>query len=307
MHGPEHVIALDQENRGLVAVIDGAIPVPFDPHSSLGALPVGGGYVVADQNAWAVRNPRSQSQYCWDTQADLDQFLDELAVRGYRAMAVANKTANNLYVRARLEQADAVIALADHVHRKIGSPAAGPGNIAWCGCIAHRTFDGGSRVLPGKVATIDRSFGQRTLVVDDFLVLQNRPGGYTSAFMDAALAIAWGALDREGRDLLGMLKTRCEAKSLNRVAAIAVCTHSPWTGGLRTHGGAPWGVGFICDRVIGLNGAMQGTGAGAAGNPMRAVLRSLGKGKSPEKLGPTDRAVRTVIRALQAHPALPHV
>jgi hypothetical protein len=301
-NGPAHIVTLDQEQRGLVAVVDGGPTRPFTPAVDLGDLPDGGGLVVADRNTWAVRNPRSQSQYCWGSQRELDDFLLELAVRGYRAVSVANKHANTLYVRFGLPQTDAVTALALHVHASIAEPAP-PGSDPTfaCGCARHRSFDGGSTVTPGSSGTIDRSFGQRAVVANDFLVLQNRAGGYDCPFVDGAVNVVWAGLSGDQRDLLGLKKTRPEAKlSRNKVAALAVCTHDPRTGKRRTHNGGPWGVGFICDRVIGLNGTMRGTGPRAPGNPMRAVLRNLGRGRHPERLNAVDTAARAAIRALRA-------
>lgn len=312
-----NIVALDQEQGGILAVVNGASPALFDPldPAHLAGLPAGGGYVVADANTWAVRNQFSQSQYCWATEPARAAFLAALAALGYRSMVVANKLANSLYVSSGHSQADAVIALYDYVHHQIADPKGRPmpvgtGPVLGCGaCTHHWSFDSGHAVRPTAAATIDISCGQRKLVARDFLVAQN-DGGYVSAFADDAIAIAWAALDRPGRAALNLKKTRPEAAgSRNRLLAVAVCTHDPATGVLRTHQGRPWGVGFITKRVIGLCGTMRGTGERAPGNPMRAVLRVLGR-RSGTKANPaeravTDRAVRTVIRALQQHPVLP--
>jgi hypothetical protein len=305
MHTPgANIVALDQEQHAIVAVINGAATTMFDPANDLDQLPDGGGVVVADENVWAVRNPLSQSQYCWTDHDTLDEFLNQLTDRGYHAVSVPNRAARNMYVRARYDQADAVRALAEHVHDRVADGHTdGP---LWCGCRAHRRYDGGRPVRSAARNRCDRSYGQRGDVVTDFLHLQNDIG-YDNAFLDAAVDIVHAALTPDQRDLLNLLKRKPCAKNRNRVAVVAVCTHDPWTGQLRTHNGQRWGRSFIRERVLGLNGTMQGVGARTAGNPMRAVLRSLGRGKKPERLNATDRAVHAALVALQQHPQLPAV
>jgi hypothetical protein len=298
-----NIVALDQENHGLVAVINGSDPRPFDPSVDIGLLPVGGGVVVADANAWAVRNPLSLSQYCWDTADELEMFLRRLRDAGYEAQSIPNPLARRLYVRSGHAQADAVVALAEHVHDRVADQLE-TGSL-WCGrCDEHVSFTGGRPVRRGRTETVDRSFGQRDLVKVDFLTLQNDLR-YDTPFVDEAVAVVWEGTTRAQRDLLNLKKTICEPKNPNRVAAIAACTHNPWTGELRTHDGVPWGRRFIRRRVIGLNGTMCGTGPGTAGNPMRAVLRSLGRGKTPAVLNDIDGAVTAAIWALQRHGDLP--
>lgn len=317
---PDNIVTLDQEGRGLVAVVNGGPVRDFHP-DDVDDLPAGGGYVVADANVWQVRNDRSQSQYCFADVDTRDRFIAELEARGYRARLVSNKHAQTLYVRRQMAQADAVVALYDEVHRQVravdGAPIVVPGEpLLGCGtCTSHTTFDGGRRVRD-RGDHIDRSFGQRARVVDDFLLLQNA-GGYDSAFLDAAVEAVWSHLDRDQRALLNMKKrvARCHPKDRNRLASIVVCTHDPITGELRRHDGAPWGRAFITRRVIGLNGTMRGTGPRTPGNPMRAVLRILGRRSWTAKANKIDRAeraaldacVRAAIRALQAHGTLPAV
>lgn len=300
---PVNVVALDQENHALVAVINGAGPVPFDPVAGLAALPAGGGLVIADGNAWSVRNPLSASQYCWPTAAAREQFLAGLAARGYTAIHVANKLANTLYLREGLPQADAVLALSRYAHTQIAR---------------HGRFDSGHPVRDSRG---DISFGQREQVTVAFLRLQNT-GGYATAFTQEVITIAWHAFhaladsdparSRALKKIFGLAQ-RTPALSSNgspnKVTAVACCTHDPDTGTLRTHAGAPWGREFITRRIIGLSGAMRGTGALAPGNPMRAVLRALGR-RHGEKINAgerslTDAGVRILIRALQEHPQLP--
>ena len=306
---PVHIVTLDQEQKALVAVINGSAPAVFDPAADIDRLPQGGGYVVADGNAWAVRNELSQSQYCWPTQDALDAFLNELSDRGYRAVTVANKLANTVYQRSEYDQADAVRALYDYVHAQtsVGKGRDLPGDpddqgqqVLGCGsCTRHYAFDSGHPVRPARG---DKSFGQRDIVSAHFLRVQNTDG-YTSAFAQEIIDAAWHALDRDGRKLFNLAIRTPTCSSPNRLMAVASCTHDPFTGQLRTHNGQPWGVGFITRHVIGLSGAMRGTGEGAPGNPMRAVLRVLGRRHGDkvnrEERAQMDRYVRVLIRAFQ--------
>jgi hypothetical protein len=61
------------------------------------------------------------------------------------------------------------------------------------------------------------------------------------------------------------------------------------------------GTNFIIRHVIGLNGMMTGTGSRSPGNPMRAVLRSLGRGNDPKERAERDRLVPVLIRAFRKH------
>ena len=309
---PHNIVALDQERKAIVAVVNGGMPVIFDPVRDVANLPTGGGYVVADANVWAVRNDLSKSQYCWETEADRDAFVNALESAGYRAIVVANMLAKTLYMRQGLPQSDAVRALYTYVHDQVSSPkgrsAAPLTTSLGCGtCTYHWTFDSGHPVRPPAAGSVDQSFGQRRIVARDFLRLQN-DGGYESDFAQDALAVAWAAWTPEQREAMGLKKTRPTGQA-NRVAAIAVCTHDPDTGQLRTHEGAPWGRNFIMRHLIGLNGVMRGTGPLAPGNPMRAQLRLCGRRHGAktnrESRALMDQAVRVAIHALQQHPVLP--
>lgn len=311
-----NIVTIDQENHAIHAVVNGAATVVFDPAADLDTLPAGGGYVVADGNTWSVRNERSQSQYCWDTETDLAEFITALGSRGYRAVTVANKLANTLCTTYQVAQADAVRALYFYVHDQVSQPTgrAEPDQLGTasgplvCGCTSHSSFDSGHSVRLGPPRG-DASFGARAQVTSSFLVLQNT-GGYDSPFADAVVAVAWDALDGRGRALFNMLAKSpvCHVANRNRLMAVAVCTHDPATGALRMHGGRRWGLAFITGRVIGLNGTMRGTGDRAPGNPMRAVLRVLGR-RSGAKVNRAERAeldrhVGVLIRALGTHPVL---
>lgn len=317
---PTHIVTLDQEDKDLVIVIDGAPTTYFDPANDLRLLPAGGGLVIADGNVWAVRNPLSQSQYCWSSTTDRDLFLTELERRGYRAISVSNKLAESLYRRTGEAKADAVRALYSYAHTQVSTPkgahqqqhhdhlnaAAGQtGTALPCGCQRHYGFDSGRPVGTDRDGRGDRSRGQRARVVRDFLRLQN-DDGYDSDFTADVIAVAWEALDRQGRELFNLAKTRPQLganKSPNRLLAVAVCTHDPYTGALRTHEGRPWGRSFIVRSILGLNGLMRGTGPAAPGNPMRAVLRVLGRrtkdNVNRDERAAMDRSVNQIIRALQ--------
>ena len=307
--GPVNVVAIDQENRGIVAVVNSGPTTPMTPSTFAAQLPSGGGIVVGDANVWSVRTPFSVSQYCWSTQADLDEFVEALAAAGYQAVVVANKFANNLIAKHKVVQAEAVRALCAEVHDQLERSAravqtAPAGSGLPCGCAAHGTFDGGHVLRPSRG---DRSFGQREVVSRSFLRLQNT-GGYQSPFAEDIIQLAWEHLDGEGREVFGMLKTRPECKVPSKLMAIAVCTHYPGTGELRMRDGQPWGLNFIVRHVIALNGNMSGTGARTAGNPMRAVLRVRGI-RAPGRRLPVDKAararldlyVRELIRVFQEH------
>lgn len=328
MNGPVNLIALDQERGGIVAVINGvahwdpdtteisvddlSLPHLFDPVRHLNQLPVGGGIVVADGNTWSVRNELSVSQYCWADEVSRADFIEALAERGYRAINVANKLTESLYRRNGLPQALAVVALYRYAHAQVsssrGRPSAGQAaspSALPCGCEEHWSFDSGYPVRPSHG---DISFGMRRDVTQSFLRLQNNDG-YQSAFAADVVDIAWTALDREGRQCFNLKLTKPTCDSRNRLMAVAACTHDPDTGQMRTYQGKPWGVGFITRHIIGLNGTMRGTGLRSPGNPMRAVLRVLGRRHGAkvnrDERAALDRATRTLIRALQQHPMIP--
>lgn len=301
MSGP-NIVALDQEQGGIVAVVNGSEPFQFHA-DELGCLPPGGGWVVADVNTWAVRQPLSLSQYCWESQAQRDHFVEELSALGYVARGISNQLANRLYRNAGMSACDAVRALARHVHTAVASDS-GPGGL-WCGtCGSHQRFDGGRTIRQGPDMTVDRSFGVRAEVSAAFLRIQSDLG-YRCAFVDAAVTAVWEGLTPTQRDLMNLRRRTPTAVHPGRVAAVAVCTHDPSTGRLRIFEGRPWGVRFICRRVIGLNGQMTGTGPSAAGNPMRAMLRAVGLGRRSDLLAEMDRAVVAAIWALRGVPQLP--
>jgi len=304
-----NIVALDQEQGGIMAVINGRrewstpdatpdgtdwraderMPQLFDPVADLSWLPAGGGFVVGDGNLWAVRNELSVSQYCWPDHATRERFIDELEKRGYKAFQISNKLAESLYRKEGVAQALAVVALYHYTEELVGRTG---------------SFDSGYTV---RASRGDNSFGQRRQVVEDFLRLQNMKG-YESGFADDVVQIAFDALSRDQRPLFGLGKTKASCKSRNRLMAVAVCTHDPVTGLLRTHEGQPWGMGFITRHILGLNGVMRGTGERSPGNPMRAVLRILGRRHGDKvdaaERAALDKAVRDVIRALRAHPQL---
>jgi hypothetical protein len=254
-------------------------------------LPEGGGIVVADGNTWSVRNDLSVSQYCWPDEESRATFLAALDERGYKAISVSNKLTESLYRSAGMTQPLAVVALYHYAARLVE---------------ANGSFDSGHAVRPSRG---DNSFGQRRTVVEDFLRLQNT-NGYDSPFADDVVKIAWAALTPELRPLFRLNKRSaiCKPADRNRLMAVAVCTHDPRTGVRRTHQGRAWGMGFITRHIIGLNGVMRGTGERAPGNPMRAVLRILGRRHSDKinaaERSDMDRSIRIIIRALQAPPQL---
>lgn len=316
-HAVRNIVTLDQEGKGLVAVVNGGAPVVFDPTAGAAGLPSGGGYVVADANVWAVRNERSQAQFCWATDAELAWFVESVRAAGYQERVVSNTLAKSAIIRYGYSQAEAVCALWQLVHDQVcAAGVRDEGAVAGvfgCGrkCV-HGRYDGGHRVRLGRSEPVDRSFGERDRVVDSFLMVQNTPGAYESGFVAAAAQIAFDALDRHDRPLLNLNKTKVGTQSRNRVVALAVCTHDPLTGERRMFEGRPWGSGFIFGRVIGLNGVMCGTGLRTAGNPMRAVLRGLGRRRTADAVdrearAAIDRAARLVVRALQEHATLPPI
>lgn len=303
-----NIVTLDQEKRGLVAVLDGADAVPFDTTLDLDLLPVGGGLVIADANVWSVNTGKSQSQYCWPTSESRETFLAALAERGYTAVLVPNVLANRLYLAYGFKQADAVSALYAYAHDQVRRPVRDGEPQASCGCTHHGTFDSGH---PVRESAGDNSYGVRAEATDAFLFLQNS-GGYESPFAEAVTRLAWENLDRAGRDLFSIQVRTPTCKAPARLMAVAACTHDPLTGQLRTHQGRPLGKQFITRRVIGLNGMMRGTGEGAPGNPMRAVLRirgirSVGRKHAVDKeaRAELDRYVGQLITLLQRHGDLP--
>ena len=249
----QNVVAIDQENKTLVMMVNDREEVePFDVDN----LPEGGGIVVGDGNCWKASNGKSKSQFM--TQAELDELTATLRAKGYKPITVANKLANTVQQNSVYEPKEAVIALNDYAVELVER---------------NGSFDSGHEV---RASRGDISYGQRAIVTDDFLTVQNS-GGYDSPWMEDVLSIAFATLAKSDRPLFRMAKTTSKVTSARCLAAIAVAVFDPWTGNVRTYNGNPWGMGFIVRHVLGLNGAMRGTGMLAPGNPMRAALRFTGK------------------------------
>lgn len=320
---PRNVVALDQEGRGLIACVNGSPTEPFDVATGIAALPAGGGWIVADVNSWSVRNELSASQFCFPDTAALETFLKEAAAAGWRCMSVTNHIARSLYTREGLPQTAAALALHRYVHRQVTglercprrpgieagrtvASSTAPGALA-CGCVVvSGHLDAGRLVTVGERRG-DNSQGMRRRVTVDFLRLQN-DGGYESGFAQDVITIAWNGLDSRGKDLFHLKKRTPTCDSPNRLMAVAVATHDPATGAIRTYQGRPWGRKFIVHNILGLNGRMKGSGASGAGSPMRAVLRILGRRHGDRidvaERAELDRYVRDLVRLLQQHPRL---
>lgn len=299
----KNVIAIDQEEGKFVMTINGDdVKLPFDPNS----LPLGGGIVAGDGNCWKTNNGKSKSQFM--SSSELDELTATLHLNGYRAIVVANMLAHKIQLSYRLTQADAVIGL---------------GKYAMAQVAMHGSFDSGHEVRPNPYPDNDNSFGERQIVTDDFLRVQN-DGGYNSPWMADVIEIAFHTFDDADRRLFGFTaKSKPSISNPFKLAAIAVAVYDPWTGKLRMHEGKPWGLGFITRRIIGLNGLGRGTGPNAPGNPMRAALRAIGGrcwlpsdlGELKPKGNPVrkqdcinraerahfDRLIRDLIRAFQMH------
>jgi hypothetical protein len=274
-----NVIAIDQENKGLVMMVNERdIVEPFD----VGNLPPGGGIVVGDGNCWKPSNGKSKSQFM--TQVELDDLTAKLRANGYTPITVANKLASTVQQNSVYNQADAVIALNEYAVAQVK---------------AHGSFDSGHEV---RASRGDISFGQRAVVSDDFLIVQNS-GGYDSPWMEDVIRIAFEALDKNDRPLFDLKKTKPSVGSHRRLAAVAITVFDPWTGQLREYKGKPWGTQFIVRRVLGLNGVMRGTGPNAPGNPMRAALRCVGRRWGAkinrEERAQFDKLIRVLIRAFR--------
>lgn len=280
----QNIVAIDQEIRGLAVVINGE-RTQIANFEDL-ALPFGGGVIVADSNVWAVGNGLSQSQYCFVSEDERDKWISFFAGLNYDSISVSTKYAKVQYMKRGTSQADAVDALYLAVKEQVDDVG---------------RFDSGK---PVRETRGDTSYGQRDIVVKDFLRMQNS-GGYDSEFLDKAVKIAWDALDKEGKKLFNLKITKPEASSPNRISAVLVCTHDPATGLRREHDGKPWGSKFIVRRILCLNGMMQGTGTLSPGSPMRAVLRILGRRWgdkiNAEERSALDRQVKILIRAFQQH------
>ena len=281
-----NIIAVDQEGKSLAVITNGDLTIArsYDEIS----LPDGGGIVVGDTNVWAVANDYSQSQFAFESEEARQATLDRLADAGYRSVSVANKYAQAQYINRGMAQADAVDALYLAVREQVET---------------NGRFDSGKPVRGNRG---DVSYGQRDLVVKDFLSMQNAEG-YTTPFLAHGISIAWDALDRDGKRLFNLKQRTPEVStSPNRIAAVLVCTHDPKTGLRREHNGQPWGINFIVRRIIGLNGMMRGTGTLSPGNPMRAVLRVLGRRWGDKvdahERSQMDKYVKVLIREFQKYP-----
>lgn len=287
----KNVVALDQENGVIVAVVNGDKSTIFDPkHFS---LPNGGGVVVADGNVWKERNSTSTSQYCWKTKEDRKAFLELLEQSGYRAIQVSNKLASDvmyMYPQYEMKSEHAVAALYDYVREQTNKTG---------------RFDSGH---PVRESRGDISHGERAIATNLFLRLQNEYE-YNTPFIEDVIRIAYSALNRNDRSLFDLKKTKVKVGSPRRLAAVAVCVWDE-NGSLRMYKGKPWGIGFITRRIIGLSGVMRGTGDTAPGNPMRAALRFIGgrsrkKNKvNPEQRSRLDKCVRILIRAFDKNGAI---
>jgi hypothetical protein len=323
----QHIIAVDQEGKELVCVIDDDGTASFDPYG----IPDGGGLIVADANAFGVKNERSKSQFGWESEEDLLSWVDWAEERGYTVRKIPNHLAYDLHrpydlkewsyrlVKAgwKVQQEKRPSGGKEWVATKAGDPESPrtwklySGNAIWALYdyavdTVQRTgrFDTGTRPGPSRG---DNSFGQRAVVSDDFLRLQNNEG-YVSPFAEEVVQIAFDALDREDRPRFNLcLNKRALSSngSFRLLAAVAVCTHDPYTGEIRRDpSGKPWGLVFITKRIIGLNGQMRGMGDKAPGNPMRAALRRANRywdKNDPEERSRMDRLVRVLIRAFQEH------
>jgi len=282
---------MDQERKGLDVIVNGADPIYVtDPHSLI--LPSGGGVIVADGNVWGLPNGLSVSQFVWTDKEDRNDFIESAVAQGYACRSVNTKYAEGLYKIRKMEPEDAVIALYDKVKASYDEKG---------------RYDSAKAVRDSRG---DISFGQQQIVVGDFLRIQNLDN-YDSDFMRNGIQIAWDALDKPGREMFGMTKTLPKMganKTPNRIAAVLACTHDPATGERREFNGLPWGKQFIIRRVIGLSGMMRGTGPTAPGNPMRAVLRILGRRSTNsinvEERKQMDKYVAQLIDAFQQHPTI---
>jgi len=276
-----NVVAIDQENKTLVMMVNERDHVePFD----VGKLPPGGGIVVGDGNCWKPSNGKSKSQFM--TQAELDDLTAKLRANDYQPITVANKLASTVQQQSIYGQDDAVIALNEYAVAQVAR---------------NGSFDSGHEV---RASRGDLSHGERDKVTGDFLTIQNS-GGYESPGMEDIVNIAWVTLDPEDYSMFNLQVRNPICTSPNKLAAIAVAVYDPWTGQLREYNGKPWGTGFIVRRVIGLNGVMRGTGKEAPGNPMRAVLRKLGRAHG-DKIDRNARAhldylVRDMILAFRSY------
>ena len=310
-----NVIALDQEDKTLVGTIDGETFFQADKQN-FDWLPDGGGHVVADGNAFGVRNELSASQFCFENEADREAFVQYLESRGYVVRSIANHLAYPIRLRYGYEPKDAALALWKYAKEQLSHGG---------------RFDTGHRP---RTSQGDISFGVRALVERDFLRLQNS-GGYNSPFIADVVEIAFGSLSKEDRSFFDLNKTWPKNTpqdwtplellgSARRISAVAACVYN-LDGTLRLGPDGPLGTNFIVRNVIGLNGAMKGTGDKAAGNPMRAALRCIGarsispvngvipelktNGKkvrkqdlvNPAERTHMDKLVRTMIKAFRAH------
>ena len=274
-------------------------------------LPPGGGIVVGDGNCWKPSNGKSKSQFMTD--AKLDELTGKLRAAGYVPITVANKLAGDIQRRSDFDPSDAVIALGEYAMRQVAS---------------RGSFDSGHEV---RASRGDISFGQRAIVSDDFLVLQNS-GGYNSEWMEDVIAIAhdclaidydaddmhkghaaYKACSKEDKNLIEVVRYELNLFNLSPhgtlngaarlLAAVAILVYD-LDGKLRMHNGKPWGMGFIVRHVLGLNGVMRGTGLLAPGNPMRAALRRAERSWSEihqDERAHTDKLIRDLIRAFRAH------
>ena len=280
-----NILAIDQEDGGVVATSDGVTTFPWEY-----VLPDNGAWlIVGDLNTWAVHNIKSRSQYVWESKEQLEAFCAAVTAAGGVCRSVHPKHARTIRQSIGLDKAEDVLALwryAEEMIRRTGR------------------FDTGTNPLSVGVVSNQAARDVRDTVVHDFLTLQEAE--YGGEFMRTATEIAFLALAPEERVLFNLCKTKpSTTSSPNRIAALAVCTHDPETGELRKHNGAPYGKNFIIRHVIGLSGAHRGTGPTAAGNPMRAVLRKLGRDWGDkidkEERSAKDRCSGKIIQALQAH------
>lgn len=135
-----NIVTFDWEDRGLVAVVNGAAPVPFGPAADLGLLPAGGGVVVAEAAVWAVRTGLAEADGPWTSTVELDGFLAALHVAGCETRSLSELRAKKLCRPPRGCRPDPVV-LAAHVRAAGANPG---GGRLWCGTRdTHVAFEEG--------------------------------------------------------------------------------------------------------------------------------------------------------------------
>jgi hypothetical protein len=284
------LVTVDQEDKredglgsDLVMSLDGQTQQPWDEQ-----LIPDNAIVVGDVGSLWYRNPRSVSQH-WLTPEMLEAMILRLALRGIRVLSIPNKDAMNARIRtfgndgteeSPGKKFDAV-ALWLYLKRKptVLLSATRPVIRMLLQQRTHNPVPGAPTILSGLLET-----PAQQVEIDWRIAEACRPREL---------------LHRVELAMVGAPECYYfEIANPRKQLAVYLAVRDP-QGNLR-----PWAAdtNFIMHSVLRLDGRHRGQKG--VGNSMRACLRNVGQGKTPQDLNKSDQEIRELIRHLQreAHP-----